>query len=73
MIVAGGDDQLCHQFQGIEWHIPAQVYDFVENMPTLMHAADCILCKAGGLIVTELKHYAIIGKEGHCWAAQKSR
>lgn len=73
MIVAGADDQSYHQFQGTEWHVPAHVYDFVENMPTLMHAADCIVCKAVGLIVTELKHHAIIGKEDHCHAAQKSR
>jgi UDP-N-acetylglucosamine:LPS N-acetylglucosamine transferase len=29
------------------------VYDFVDDMPTLMHASDFILCKAGGLIVSE--------------------
>jgi 1,2-diacylglycerol 3-beta-galactosyltransferase len=29
------------------------LYDFVENMAPLMHAADAIVCKAGGLIVTE--------------------
>jgi 1,2-diacylglycerol 3-beta-galactosyltransferase len=52
-VVAGGDDELYQQFQGAEWHVPTHVYNFVENMPTLMHAADCIVCKAGGLIVTE--------------------
>jgi 1,2-diacylglycerol 3-beta-galactosyltransferase len=52
-VVAGGDDALYHQLQDTEWHVPAHVYNFVENMPTLMHAADCIVCKAGGLIVTE--------------------
>jgi UDP-N-acetylglucosamine:LPS N-acetylglucosamine transferase len=52
-IVAGGDDALYHQLQDSEWHIPAHVYNFVENMPTLMHAADCVICKAGGLIITE--------------------
>jgi 1,2-diacylglycerol 3-beta-galactosyltransferase len=51
--VAGGDDMLYRQLQAVEWHVPAHVYNFVENMPTLMHAADCIVCKAGGLIVTE--------------------
>jgi 1,2-diacylglycerol 3-beta-galactosyltransferase len=51
--VAGGDDELYQQFQSTEWHVPAHVYKFVDNMPTLMHAADCIICKAGGLIVTE--------------------
>jgi UDP-N-acetylglucosamine:LPS N-acetylglucosamine transferase len=53
VIVAGGDDALYHRFQDIVWHVPTHVYNFVKNMPTLMHAADCIVCKAGGLIVTE--------------------
>jgi 1,2-diacylglycerol 3-beta-galactosyltransferase len=53
IVVAGGDDGLYRQFQSTDWHIPVHVYNFVENMPTLMHAADCIVCKAGGLIVTE--------------------
>jgi 1,2-diacylglycerol 3-beta-galactosyltransferase len=51
--VAGGDDELYHKFQSTEWHVPTHVYKFIDNMPTLMHAADCIICKAGGLIVTE--------------------
>ena len=52
-VVAGGDDDLYRQFQSEEWHVPAYVYNFVDNMPELMHASDCIICKAGGLIVTE--------------------
>ena len=52
-IVAGGDDAQYREFQSIEWHIPARVLNFVENMPQLMHASDFIICKAGGLIVTE--------------------
>jgi 1,2-diacylglycerol 3-beta-galactosyltransferase len=52
-VVAGGDDALYQQLQEAEWHVPAHVFNFVENMPVLMHAADCIVCKAGGLIVTE--------------------
>ncbi len=51
--VAGGDDDLYRQFQSTEWHVPTHVYKFVDNMPALMHAADCIICKAGGLVVTE--------------------
>jgi 1,2-diacylglycerol 3-beta-galactosyltransferase len=53
VIVAGGDDTLYRQLQTIEWHIPTHLYNFVDNIPTLMHAADCIICKAGGLVVTE--------------------
>jgi 1,2-diacylglycerol 3-beta-galactosyltransferase len=52
-VVAGGDDVLYDQLQQTQWHIPARLYNFVHNMPTLMHSADLILCKAGGLIITE--------------------
>lgn len=52
-VVGGGDKAAYHTYQGVEWHVPAHVYGFVDNMPTLMHAADATMCKAGGLIVTE--------------------
>ena len=52
-IVAGGDHELFDQLQDTKWHAPTYLYNFVENVPTLMHASDCIICKAGGLIVTE--------------------
>jgi 1,2-diacylglycerol 3-beta-galactosyltransferase len=51
--VAGKDEELHSELKKIEWHIPAHVYDFVDNMPELMMASDAIICKAGGLIVTE--------------------
>lgn len=53
ILVAGKDDQLYNAATQLEWHIPVKIFNFVENMPTLMHAADIMLCKAGGLIVTE--------------------
>lgn len=53
VIVAGGDDQLHEELQQTEWHLPATVYNFVDNMPDLLQAADMIACKAGGLIVSE--------------------
>jgi len=52
-VVAGKDERLLEEINHFDWHIPAHIYDFVENMPSLMHAADLIICKAGGLIVTE--------------------
>jgi 1,2-diacylglycerol 3-beta-galactosyltransferase len=52
-LVAGGDDELYAQLKAIEWHIPTHLYNFVKNMPTLMHASDGLISKAGGLIVTE--------------------
>lgn len=51
--VAGGNDELHARLLAAEWHIPATVYNFVSDMPALFHAADCVLSKAGGLIVTE--------------------
>jgi len=53
VIVAGGDDELHQRLLKTNWHVPVHFHNFVDNMPTLMHAADCVICKAGGLIVTE--------------------
>jgi 1,2-diacylglycerol 3-beta-galactosyltransferase len=52
-IVAGGDETLHHQIADMDWHVPAKVYGYVEDLPEMMRAADCIVCKAGGLIVSE--------------------
>ncbi len=51
--VAGKDEELYAQLKKIDWHIPAHVYNFVSNMPQFMLASDAIICKAGGLVVTE--------------------
>jgi 1,2-diacylglycerol 3-beta-galactosyltransferase len=53
VIVAGGDDEQYEQLQQINWHPPTYLYNYVETMATFMHAADAIICKAGGLIVSE--------------------
>ena len=53
VLVAGGDQTLYQRFQETDWHHPATTYDFVDFLPKLMRAADMIVCKAGGLIVTE--------------------
>ncbi len=52
-VVAGGEDDLFQSLEEIDWHLEAHVYNFVTDMAPLMKAADCILTKAGGLIVTE--------------------
>ncbi|MHB1293498.1 MAG: MGDG synthase family glycosyltransferase [Anaerolineae bacterium] len=52
-VVAGGDSEQYARLQEMAWHVPTHVYNYVDNMPALMQAADVILCKAGGLIVTE--------------------
>lgn len=53
VVVAGGDDEQYEQLQQVEWHVPTHLYNYVDTMPTFMHAADCIISKAGGLIVSE--------------------
>lgn len=51
--VTGGDAELYAELQTVDWHMPTRLYNFVDNLPTMMHAADIIMCKAGGLIVSE--------------------
>lgn len=52
-IVTGRDETLYSQLSQVEWHVPVHLYDFVQNIPEMMHASDAVVCKAGGLIVTE--------------------
>ncbi len=52
-VVAGNDEVVFNELSHVEWHIPAYIYNFVENMPTLLKASDLLVCKAGGLILTE--------------------
>jgi 1,2-diacylglycerol 3-beta-galactosyltransferase len=53
IVAAGNDEDLYRQLHEMEWHVPVHLYKFVSNMPTFMHAADAVICKAGGLVVTE--------------------
>ncbi len=52
-VVAGGDEDVYTQLKATEWHVPAHVYDYVTNMPTMLCASDMVVGKAGGLMVTE--------------------
>ena len=53
IVVAGKDEKLYQELKQIEWHVPVNIYNYVQNIPTLMKAADFIICKAGGLVITE--------------------
>ncbi|TFG72686.1 MAG: hypothetical protein E4H27_02165, partial [Anaerolineales bacterium] len=53
IVITGGNDVLYQQLQDVAWHKEALIYNFVTNLPDMMHAADFIMCKAGGLIVSE--------------------
>jgi UDP-N-acetylglucosamine:LPS N-acetylglucosamine transferase len=52
-VVAGGDTALMAELQRIEWRLPTHLYNWVEDMPVLLHAADFMISKAGGLIIAE--------------------
>jgi UDP-N-acetylglucosamine:LPS N-acetylglucosamine transferase len=52
-LVAGHSDELYRQFEQTDWHHVVHSYPFVEDMVPLMHAADLVLCKAGGLVTSE--------------------
>ena len=52
-LVAGGNEALREEFEKIDWQHPVKIFGFVDYIPKLMRASDIILCKAGGLIVSE--------------------
>lgn len=52
-LVAGGNEELHECWISTHWHQPAHVYGYVNEMHKLIQAADFIVCKAGGLIVSE--------------------
>lgn len=53
VVVAGKNEELYQELNQVHWHIPVHLYDYVDKMPTFMKASDLVICKAGGLIVTE--------------------
>jgi UDP-N-acetylglucosamine:LPS N-acetylglucosamine transferase len=52
-VVAGGDEALYRAVKSRQWRVPTACYAYAENIPELMHAADILITKAGGLIVSE--------------------
>jgi len=52
-VVAGKDQKLYDDLQRMDWHVPTFLYEYVTNVPRMMRAADAVICKAGGLVVTE--------------------
>ncbi|MCC6616660.1 MAG: hypothetical protein IT320_24515 [Anaerolineae bacterium] len=51
--IAGGDEDLFKTLERTEWHLPTRIYNYADDMPAMMRAADIVMCKAGGLIVSE--------------------
>lgn len=70
VVVAGRNVALAAQLRARAWNIPVQIHEFVPLAP-LMHAADIVATKAGGLTTSEalaagkplLIHGAIPGQE----------
>lgn len=52
-VTAGGDSLLLDRLQQTKWKIPVHLYDFVEDISDHMLAADLVISKAGGLIISE--------------------
>ncbi len=51
-VVAGRNRELAARLRAHAWQIPVHIYDFVP-LPDLMHAADIVASKPGGLSVSE--------------------
>lgn len=53
-VVSGGAPEVDEELRAAKWQGSAvHVYGKVKNLAEMMHAADFIICKAGGLIVSE--------------------
>ena len=51
--IAGGDDDLNQRLNEHAWPFPIHVENYVDNVPEWMQAADLLVTKAGGLILSE--------------------
>jgi UDP-N-acetylglucosamine:LPS N-acetylglucosamine transferase len=53
--VAGGDPELYDRLSSVRWRLPSKILSYVVNaeIPALMRASDCLISKAGGLILSE--------------------
>lgn len=51
--VSGNNLDIEHELRTTNWKGPVHVYGMVNNMAEMMHAADFVACKAGGLVVSE--------------------
>ncbi len=71
VVVAGRNEELEDRLRATVWRNPTHIYGFTREVPTLMHASNVVLTKAGGLSVSEalaaglpiILHSAIQGQE----------
>lgn len=52
-VITGRNHALKQALDNIDWHYPAHIYSFVNNMHELMSASDLLLTKAGSLTISE--------------------
>jgi 1,2-diacylglycerol 3-beta-galactosyltransferase len=52
-IVSGGDEEAERHLRAQRWRGVVHVYGLVDNMPEMIRAADFVISKAGGVIVSE--------------------
>jgi 1,2-diacylglycerol 3-beta-galactosyltransferase len=53
VVVCGGDEETEQQLRAQRWRGVVHIYGLVNNMPEMIHAADFLISKAGGVIVSE--------------------
>lgn len=53
IVIAGGDETRYNQLVQVSWQVPAHIYNFVKNTSEMMLAADILVSKAGGLVLSE--------------------
>lgn len=53
VIIAGGEQPLYQRFQETTWHHETHVFNYVAELAPFLKAADCVIGKAGGLMVSE--------------------
>jgi 1,2-diacylglycerol 3-beta-galactosyltransferase len=52
-VVAGGNNNLFEKTRASTWQSPLHCYNYTENLHEMLHAADLLMTKAGGLITSE--------------------
>lgn len=53
IIICGRNKALRQRLARQGWRVPTRIFGFVHNMPTLMHAADIVVTKAGPSTICE--------------------
>ncbi len=52
-VVCGKNRKLKNKLEKLDWKLPSYIYGYMKDMPSLMHAADIIITKAGPGTISE--------------------